>query len=341
MKKTRILFLLLAFLVIALSLSCFNNWVAENESSENIEEIFSHIFLANNSIESKLSSYGNSSIEEFFLNLKSKEEVIRIAITGDGHWGADYCVGERDDVNEIGYEKRHKKMIDWLNHEVSGEGLDFVVFNGDIVNNYGKDWVKAKEWYDKINVPYYVVHGNHDGDEDRILGFNDWEDLWGTPYDYDIEHKGVGFIFLGTGSEYREIGYSEIFWNYDFLKERSQFYIAENKPIFVITHISFDHPKYGGDYDGSYGKLAQKYHDHISSEPLIKAAIFSHNHRRRGVYNYDSQIYLYSGHFSYWPSIERTPMGYRIIEIRDGRFRSYWVNGETGESSHYYIENGY
>ncbi len=249
----------------------------------------------------------------------SDEGVVRIAITGDGHYGANGTSG-------VHYEERHRRMINWLNAEASGKGLDFVVFNGDLVHNDVRFIPPVKDWYDKLDVPYYVNHGNHDmGDWDK------WEEFWGTGYNHDFEYEGYGFVFLGTGYENRRKHYSETMWDYDFLVDASQYYIKQGKPVFVITHISFDHHEYGGNYDGVYGPEAQKYHDYIRSEPMIKLAIFSHAHSRRNVRSYDDQFYAYSGHFAQRPSLDDAPMGYTILEIKkdSGDFLSCWVNGKT------------
>ena len=250
---------------------------------------------------------------------KKDDEVIRFAVAGDGHYGANGPSG-------VDYVERHRRMIDWLNTEAADSGLDFVVFNGDLVNDDVKFIPLVKEWYDKLHVPYYVVHGNHDmGDWDK------WEEFWGTGYDFDFEYKGYGFVCLGTGYENRRKHYSDRYWNYDFLVERSQYYIKQNKPVFVITHISFDHNAYGGNDDGVYGPEAQKYHDYIRSQPLIEAGIFSHRHNRRGVRNYDNQVYFYTGPFAHRPAYNEARHGYRVFEIstETGQFRSYFVDGLT------------
>ncbi len=268
---------------------------------------------------------------------EEEEVVIRIAITADGHWGANYYdTPERSDVNKLDYQERHRKMIKWLNNEAKENHLDFVVFNGDLVHNKGELWAEVKNEYDKLKVPYYVVHGNHDGDEDGKLGFREWKKLWGTSYNFVVEEKGVGFIFLGTGSEYREFPYEEVMWDYKFLEKESKKFIKKEQPVFVITHISFDHPRYGGDYKGSYGE-AKKYHDYVRKQELIKAVVFSHNHNNKDVRIYDGQVYLYSGHFGHWPSEKTSPMGYRIIEYKvgDDDLTSYWVNGKTKEKKYF------
>ena len=50
---------------------------------------------------------------------------LRFVVASDGHFG-------QPDTN---YEKFHEEMMEWLNEEHRGKGLDFVVFNGDLIHN--------------------------------------------------------------------------------------------------------------------------------------------------------------------------------------------------------------
>lgn len=285
-----------------------------------------------------LGGYFVTSSTDFDSRGRADSDYIRMAVTGDGHWNitrGDDQVNNWDNYgNGLHYRDRHDLMINLLNDEVaSNKGLDFVVFNGDLVHNDGREWENVKEQYDRLNVPYRVVHGNHDGDEHGKRGFSDWEDLWGTGYNYHEEYKGVGFIFLGTGVEYRAEHYRTKPWDFDYFKKWADYYTNRDMPVFLFTHVAFDHSQFGGDNYGAFSPVGQQFHNYIKNNPLVKATFFAHNHQHRGVRIIDGHPYYWSGHFGHQPPTRVNPPSYRVVEIdtHTHEFESYSVNALTRE----------
>ena len=268
----------------------------------------------------------------------SGDGIVRFAVIGDGHWNitrGDNDVNNRDNYgNNLHYKYRHNLIINLFNAErASRKGLDFVVFNGDLVHNDGREWENLEEQFEKLDAPYRVVHGNHDCDEHEKRSISDWENFWGLGYDHHEEYKGMGFIFLGTGVEYCVGHYRDRPWNFNYFERWADYYIDRGMPVFLFTHIAFDHLNFGGDGYGAFGPEGQEFHNYIKNNPLVKATFFGHNHHHRGVRIIDGHPYYWSGHFGHQPPTRVNPMSYRIVEIDTNtyNFESYSVNALTGD----------
>jgi len=51
-------------------------------------------------------------------------DIIRFAVASDGHYGQP----------NTAYKMYHRNVVDWLNEEFDNQGLDFCIFNGDIIH---------------------------------------------------------------------------------------------------------------------------------------------------------------------------------------------------------------
>jgi predicted MPP superfamily phosphohydrolase len=78
---------------------------------------------------------------------------LRFAIASDGHYGQP----------GTDYKTDHANMVKWLNEAHSSNPLDFVIINGDLVNDRPDLLSEVKkDYFDHLNVPFYAVPGNHD-----------------------------------------------------------------------------------------------------------------------------------------------------------------------------------
>lgn len=127
------------------------------------------------------------------------------------------------DVGE-GNESQHK-VADAIQAKCASDGCDFVVMLGDNIYDSGVDGVDDPQWqtkfeepYENIDLPFFVVLGNHDyggsflGVDTGGMG-NEWDkgpyevmytdvsDKWNMPSThYTFTWGNVGFIMLDTNS---------------------------------------------------------------------------------------------------------------------------------------------
>jgi hypothetical protein len=76
-------------------------------------------------------------------------------------------------------------MVDWLNREKRGRGLHFSFINGDLLHDDAGYLPAVKASFDRLAMPYYVSHGNHDHVEEEA-----WQQTFGHPWHYSFEQKG-------------------------------------------------------------------------------------------------------------------------------------------------------
>lgn len=102
-----------------------------------------------------------------------------------------------DDANRL------KAMFD----DVPWEGVDFVVLNGDIINDFVREEQFFKAFYDvcaqrfAAAIPIVFVRGNHETRGAWARRFSDYvPGVAGRPY-YSFDHGGVHFIALDSGED--------------------------------------------------------------------------------------------------------------------------------------------
>lgn len=211
-------------------------------------------------------------------------------------------------------------MINWINEEIENTGVDFVVFNGDLVHDKSEDLIIVKDRFDKINTKYYVVHGNHDYSSDK-----EWKELWGYNWNHNFVKSNYAFLLLN--SSFKEGSYDCI--DYKWLEKMLKKY--ENKDgIILFCHI-FQH---GKNYKGInfFGVDCKKASELMFDSKNIIMAVYSHAH------NLDSHFIVksekenminvfFTGHFSAWGL---PYLGYRIIEIYENDYIvTYQFNPEN------------
>ncbi len=118
----------------------------------------------------------------FFLILQTYAQSFKFAQVSDTHVGG--ATGEED----------LKRTISDLNGLTD---IDFVIFSGDITE-FGSDaeLTLAYDIIKKLNKPYYIIPGNHDGNWSEN-GANTFRKVFGGET-FFFRHKG--YMFLGTNS---------------------------------------------------------------------------------------------------------------------------------------------
>ena len=92
----------------------------------------------------------------------SNRTVLRFAVASDGHFGQP----------DTPFEQYHSDAIRWLNQERLQKGLDFVIFNGDLIHDDPTLLYDLKRTYQRLTMPYFVTRGNHDR-----VGLDVWQEF--------------------------------------------------------------------------------------------------------------------------------------------------------------------
>lgn len=210
--------------------------------------------------------------------------VFKFITASDGHFGQP----------DTDFETSHKNLIKAIQKE---KDVDFVVFNGDLIHDNPVYMPKVKEIYDKMEIPYYVVKGNHD----RISEVK-WTQLWNQPADYFFPYKGqYGILILNTSNEAGDY----LCVNTEFLKSALDKLTLMPK-IFVFIHISQkDWTRHGID--------CQEVMNILGENPNVKAIFHGHDHDVDGVMWNQKKPHFWSGHFG--GSWGNPFPSYRVCEV--------------------------
>ncbi|TBW25830.1 PQQ-binding-like beta-propeller repeat protein [Gramella sp. KN1008] len=129
-----------------------------------------------------------------------------------------------------------------LNRTVSDinalDDIDFVIVTGDITEmGTNEELSMAKEILEKLDIPYYVVPGNHDTGWSESGGVSFIEEFG---YDkFTFEHEGYKFIGCASGPYVRmsdgHIPRDAIVWLKDVLKNT-----PKDQPIIFVNHYPID-----------------------------------------------------------------------------------------------------
>lgn len=225
---------------------------------------------------------------------------LKFIIASDGHYGQP----------NTDYEGSHKMLVDAIHQE---EGVDFVVFNGDLIHDEPKWMPEVKKVYDSLKVPYYPVKGNHDR-----ISEADWEKIWGIPADYSfVLQERYGVILANSSNEAGDY----LCVDFDFLKNSLEAFKSLSL-VFICIHISQN------DWT-RHGISCKAILDLISSYPNVKAVFHGHDHDVNGIMLNQKKPYVWSGHFGgSWGS----PLpGYRVCEVgEDGKVITYLKSMKDG-----------
>lgn len=185
----------------------------------------------------------------------SQAQEFRFALISDTHVRANDSLA----FNDL------KKAIDQINNT---KGLDFVIVSGDITEEGDKaSLLKAKQLFDKLNVKYYILSGNHETKWSES-GSTDFGHIFGSEK-FEFQHKGFRFLGFATGPVIRmmdgHVAPQDIDWLDSELKKNPR------QPTILVTH----YPLLPSDVDNWYEltDVVRKYD--------IKAVLGGHYHSNK------------------------------------------------------------
>lgn len=223
---------------------------------------------------------------------------MRFAVASDGHYGQPGTE----------FEKFHTDVIRWLNQEKMQKGLDFAIFNGDLIHDEPTLMYDVKTAFKRLAVPFFVTRGNHDR-----VGLDVWEGTWGYPTNHSFARGEYAFILGDTSNEKGEYLCPDPAW----LRGEIAKY-ERKKGIFVFLHIT--PVKWS-----SNGRDCEEVRELLEKTPNIKAIFHGHEHDEDDRKMSGGKPFFYDGHFG--GSWGTTYKGYRIVEVyEDSSWQSYQYN---------------
>ena len=223
---------------------------------------------------------------------------LRFAVASDGHYGQ----------SGTSYEFYHDRMVNFLNQEKAGRGLDFTMINGDLFHNDVRYLAESKKVWDQLQTPYYVSHGNHDQTDEHT-----WEKTWGMPLNYSFEKDEASFIVLNTANEQGVYTCPDAGWA---KKELQRF--ESRKFLFVFMHITPFKWTQGGINCPELTNLFDK-------QENLKMIFHGHDHDMDDFKKSKGKHYFFDSHIA--GSWGTDYHGYRIVEILDdGNILTYQMN---------------
>lgn len=236
------------------------------------------------------------SAEEVY-GLKAKVK-LRFVLASDFHYGQP----------NTAFDEMADKVINQINLFNKNNAIDFCVLNGDIIHNEENLLPLVKKKTDNLQVPYYVVRGNHDMVTDEL-----WNEVWKMPLNHSFEAKGSAFILADTSNIQGTYVSPDLQW----LKEMLEKYKSK-KNVFLILHIpqakwtehAIDTPE--------FFELIHKY-------PNVRAGFHGHVHDQDGVFMARNIPFLFDSHVGgSWGTPYR---GFRVVELlNDGTLLTYMMN---------------
>mgnify|MGYP000246166055 CR=1 FL=1 len=179
--------------------------------------------------------------------------------------------------------KRLEKVVEWINKNKDNENIKFLVVLGDVADKVESDndpaHGKAKEILDKLNIPYFVVIGNHDIKQGKVFGepysflntfgisfvTSQYKKLSGKTdikypdldyHNYAFSYNGIRFIFLDTISRTRAedlaFGSGDLSNFKTFLEDEIS---NSTEPIIIFSHIPLIKSKFSGFSENEFKVL--------------------------------------------------------------------------------------
>ena len=231
-------------------------------------------------------------------NRVSDRVALRFAVASDGHYGQP----------NTDFEQFHSDVIRWLNQERLQKGLDFVIFNGDLIHDEPTLLYDLKRTYQRLTMPFFVTRGNHDR-----VGLDVWESTWGYPTNHSFARGEYAFILGDTSNEKGEYICPDLNW----LRTEFEKY-STKRGIFLFLHIT---PVRWTEN----GIECEEAIELFSKTANLKGIFHGHDHDQDGRKIRKGKSFFFDGHFGgNWGTAYK---GYRIIEImEDGSWTTYQYN---------------
>ncbi|NWG14626.1 MAG: metallophosphoesterase [Acidobacteria bacterium] len=227
--------------------------------------------------------------------------MIRFAVASDGHFGQP----------ETDFQRFHRELAFWLNEERSGKGLDFVIFNGDLIHDDPKLLPRVKTAYDEFKIPYLVVKGNHDK-----VSPQEWKTTWGYEENHAFVRDSCAFLLVSTSNEEGKY----LCANADWLSNQLAAH-KDSRRIFIFMHINQNGVTRHAVSCPEISALLQQ-------TPNVAAVFHGHDHDQDNVIYQNGRAYFFDGRMGgNWGTPYR---GYRIVEVNDaGMVLTYQCNPQA------------
>jgi Icc protein len=227
----------------------------------------------------------------------------RFALVSDGHFGQA----------NTPYQQLHDEMIQWLNADHRQRKLDCCFVNGDLYHDKAEWLQPAKQQWDKLAMPYYVSHGNHDHGSEA-----NWQEAFGVSWHYSFTKGDCGFVVLNTADEKGTYICPDLEKARALLAQRK-----DSKHLFVIMHIA---PMKWTKYGISCPELTELF----AKQQNLRAVFHGHDHDEDSMKTDNGKHYFWDAHAGgNWGTEYR---GYRIVEVlKDGTIITYQMNPATGK----------
>ncbi len=240
---------------------------------------------------------GLSGMQVIQAQYNSPKPLLRFAVASDGHYGQP----------NTNYQMFHRELVAWINDEKTGKGLDFMVFNGDLVANRPDLFPELKTYFDQLTTPYYVVKGNHDTATDK-----QWTSFWGTAPNHSFELNAFGFICAYTSNVDGDYICADRAW----IKAELDKY-NHCQGIYVFMHI----PQ--SDLSAN-GISCPETENLLCETEKVKAVFLAHEHDLDNKLLVHKKPFFFDGHFGgNWGTNYR---GYRIVEVYEDKTITYQCN---------------
>ena len=225
---------------------------------------------------------------------------LKFLTASDGHWGQP----------NTDFEGSHRQLIDAIHRE---KGVDFVVFNGDLIHDTPSFLPELKTVYNQVQFPTFATRGNHDRvDADAYF------QIMGHPTNHAFVVKDqFGAILLDSSNSAGDYLCADLIY----LKEVLSSY-EKMEQVYVFIHISQQ------DWTRN-GVACQEFMELIASYPNIKATFHGHDHDIDGLMVYKKKPFLWAGHFG--GSWGNPFPSYRVCEVgEDGKAVTYLKTVKDG-----------
>lgn len=159
------------------------------------------------------------------LSVVAQKKPFRFAFISDTHIGSPNGGADEDLRRTIG--------------DINGmSDVDFVVLTGDITElGKNEELALAKQILDSLDIPYYIIPGNHDTGWSESGGLS-FTKTFGDDKFY-FQHNGIHFIGCASGPYVRmsdgHVPRHAVNWMKDKLKK-----IGKNEPIVFLNHYPLD-----------------------------------------------------------------------------------------------------
>ena len=218
---------------------------------------------------------------------------LKFITASDGHWGQP----------NTDFALSHQNLIDAIHRE---KGVDFVVFNGDLIHDTPSFLPEVKAVYDQVQFPTFTTRGNHDRVDAetfaRVMGH-------ATNHSFVLKDD-YGVVLLDSSNLAGEYLCADL----NYLKGVLNSF-EKLQQVYVFIHISQQ------DWTRS-GVACKDFMDLIASFPNVRATFHGHDHDLDGLMLYRNKPFLWAGHFG--GSWGNPFPSYRVCEVgEDGKAFTY------------------